>query len=146
MPQKRNVKRLVVGQLQTNCYLVFDERDNQTIIIDPGDDADYITRILTDLELKPTKIIATHGHYDHILGVTELKLAYNLPFLMNKKDEFLLSRQGTSALHFSGLRTGPAPKVDKYLKEGDFLRVGNYKLETTPRVTPQAVSRFILMN
>lgn len=144
MPQKRSVRKLVVGQLQTNCYLVFDEKNSEAIIIDPGDDADYIIRILSDLNLKPAKIIATHGHYDHLLGVAELKLSYNIPFLMHKKDEFLLSRMGTSALHFSGHKTDPAPKVDEYLKEGDILKVGNYKLEIihTPGHTPGSVSLY----
>ncbi len=144
MPQKRNVKKLVVGQLQSNCYLVFDEKSNQATIIDPADDADYIIRILSDLDLKPTKIIATHGHYDHILAVTELKLAYNIPFLMHKKDKFLLSRMETSAFHFSKFKTDPAPKIDKYLKEGDRLKIGNYKLEIlyTPGHTPGSISLY----
>ena len=51
---------LVVGQMQTNCYIVADSGTKETIIIDPGDDADYIIRIITDNKLTPKKIIATH--------------------------------------------------------------------------------------
>ena len=76
-----SVKRLPVGQLQTNCYIV--KEVGKCVIIDPGDDADYIQRIIADENLIPTKIIATHGHFDHILAVYELKLAYNIPFLMS---------------------------------------------------------------
>src|SRR3989344_5632855 len=94
-----SIKRLQVGQLKTNCYLVIE--DDKCVIIDPGDDADYIQRIITDEGVKPIKIIATHGHYDHILAVAELKLAYGVPFLMHKADEFLLARMQSSAKRFS---------------------------------------------
>lgn len=137
-----NVRTLVVGQLKTNCYLVIDS--GKALIIDPGDDADYIQRIISDLEVKPTQIIATHGHYDHILAAGELKLAYNIPFLMHKADEFLLKRMGSSARHFSGLSTDTAPKVDKYLTRSNPVTVGEDKLEVieTPGHTPGSVSLY----
>ena len=62
------VEILVVGQLNTNCYLVFDEDSRQTFIIDPGDDGEYIIRKIHDLDLKPQAILATHGHFDHLFA------------------------------------------------------------------------------
>ena len=142
MPQKRNVKKLVVGQLQTNCYLVFDEKNSEAIIIDPGDGADYIIRILNDLDVKPTKIVATHGHFDHILAVNELKLAYKIPFLMSKKDEVLLKWMRKSCKFFTGFDPGPPPKVDKYLNK--LLEVGDLKFEIieTPGHSPGSISLY----
>ena len=142
MPQKRRVKKLVVGQLQTNCYLVFDEKKSEAIIIDPGDGADYIIRILNDLDVRPTKIVATHGHFDHILAVNELKLAYKIPFLMNKKDEVLLKWMRKSCKFFTGFDPGPPPKVDKYLNK--LLKVGDLKFEIieTPGHSPGSVSLY----
>jgi glyoxylase-like metal-dependent hydrolase (beta-lactamase superfamily II) len=136
------IRRLPVGQLQTNCYLV--SAGEHAIIIDPGDDADYIQRIISDLEVKLTQIIATHAHYDHVLAVTELKLAYKIPFQMHKKDVFLLKRMRSSARHFSGISAGPTPKVDKYLDEGDDLEIGNCKLKIiyTPGHTPGSIALY----
>ncbi len=136
------VHRLPVGQLQTNCYLVIDE--GKTLIIDPGDDADYIQRIMADEDVVPTKIIATHAHYDHVLAITELKLAYKIPFLMHQKDEFLLKDMSSSASYFSGISTDPAPKVDKYLQPGSELRIDNCKLKIihTPGHTPGSISLY----
>jgi len=144
MLPKRSVKKLVVGQLQTNCYLILDEKKGEAVIIDPGDDADYLIRVISDLETKPVKIITTHGHYDHLLAVAELKLAYQIPFLIHQEDQFLLSRAAASASRFSGLKASLVPKIDRYLKEGDCLRIGNCRLEIihTPGHTPGSISLY----
>ena len=136
------IRKLTVGQLQTNCYLVM--TGNEALIIDPGDDADYILRIIADEGIAPTKVIATHGHYDHILAVTELKLAYQIPFLMHKEDEFLLKRMSASAAHFGKIVSDPPPKIDKYLKEGESLKIGNYKLKIVHTLghTPGSISLY----
>ncbi len=118
------VLRLPVGQLATNCYLVIDGKE--TLIIDPGDDADYIQRILNDEEVSLSKIIATHAHYDHILAATELKLAYKIPFMMHQKDEFLLKEMAKSAKYFSNIQTDTAPKVDEYLQDGMYVGIGHW--------------------
>ncbi len=136
------IRRLPVGQLQTNCYLVIE--GEEVLIIDPGDDADYIMRIVTDEDVKPVAIVATHGHYDHVLAVTELKFSYQIPFLMHKKDEFLLRRMRSSAAHFGRIIADPPAKIDKYLKEDISLKIGNYKLKivVTPGHTPGSISLY----
>ncbi len=135
------VKRIIVGSLKSNCYLVIDKNNQECLIIDPGDDADYIMRIIADEELKPTKIIATHGHFDHILAVTELKLAYNIPFLMHKKDEFLLDRMQSSAKMFTGFDSGPSPKVNQYLTGVTPVTIGEnrFRIIETPGHSPGSV-------
>jgi len=137
-----NVKRLIVGQLKTNCYITYDDKSKNAVIIDPGDDGDYIIQIISDLGLMPTKIIATHGHFDHILAATELKLAYNIPFLMHKKDKFLLSRMMDSARHFLRVKTDPPPDVNFYLTEDQQIKIKNLKFEIieTPGHTPGSIS------
>lgn len=96
------IKTLVVGQMATNCYIADD------IIIDPGDDAEYI---ISHLSSKPRMIIATHGHFDHVMAAYALQLAYNLPFYIHEGDIFLLSRMQSSAKHFLKLpHVDPPPK------------------------------------
>jgi glyoxylase-like metal-dependent hydrolase (beta-lactamase superfamily II) len=138
------IRKLITGQLQTNCYLVFTDRSSDVIIIDPGDDADYIMRVIEDIKKTPSKIIATHGHFDHVLAVTELKLAYNIPFLMHKNDEFLLKRLQSTTKHFLGVKTDPAPIVDKYLKKNDEIKIGKniLKIIETPGHTPGGISLY----
>lgn len=136
------VASLQVGQLQTNCYLVWDENDFEAVIIDPGDDGDFIIQKIIDLELHPKFILATHGHFDHVLAVTELKLAFKIPFLMYQADLPILKKAAASAKHFTGIPALSPLPPDKYLHVGDVLQFGQEKLKVmeTPGHTPGGVS------
>ena len=138
------VKTIVVGQLQANCYLIFDSEKKEACIVDPGDDADYITRVIADEKITPTQIIATHGHFDHIMAAAELQLAYNIPFLIHQKDEFLVKRMNETAEHFIGVKAGPSPRISANLEGGKKLSVGKTRIEIieTPGHTPGSISLY----
>ena len=93
-------KTLIVGSLATNCYIVVDQKNAVCAIIDPGDDTDYITQALAELQVKPVSIIATHGHFDHILAAGELQVLYKIPFYIHHKDIFLVERMQESGQFF----------------------------------------------
>jgi len=132
------ILKLPVGQLRANCYIVFDEKTTDSIIIDPGDEADFLIQKILDHELTPRYIVATHAHFDHIQAVNELKLAFDVPFLMHKSDETLLKHYRKSALYFTKVDPGPAPRVDRFLTDQDEIKIENYKLKIihTPGHTP----------
>ena len=136
------VECLVVGQLQTNCYLVWEEETQEGVIIDPGDDAEYILNRVKDLEIKPLFILATHGHFDHVLAVLELRTALKIPFLINEKDLFLLKRAVSSAKFFTGEKEPLKPIVDKFIKENDIIsfgKKGKLKVIDSPGHSPGGV-------
>ena len=60
----------------TNCYLVWSS-DKTAVIIDPGDEGTEIAQRINELQLKPLAILLTHGHFDHMLGVMDLKLIFD---------------------------------------------------------------------
>jgi len=138
------IERLVVGQLKTNCYLAYCSETQEAVIIDPGDDADFIIRKIQDLQLKPKFIIATHGHFDHVLAITELKLIFKIAFLMNKKDLFLIKRADKTAQYFTGAVDVLAIPPDKNLIEGEKIVFGRQKLKVieTPGHTPGSISLY----
>ena len=136
------IEKLIVGQLQTNCYLVWDKVTNEGVIIDPGDDAEYILNRIRDLDIKPLFILATHGHFDHVLAVLELKLVLKTPFLINEKDLFLVERAVQSAKFFTGEKEGLKPFIDKFIKEDDIIsfgKEGKLKVVETPGHSPGGV-------
>jgi hydroxyacylglutathione hydrolase len=141
------IETLVVGQLATNCYLVWEEKNKQTLIIDPGDSADYLSDKILGLGLKPKAIIATHGHFDHVLAALELKLAFKIPFLINKKDTFILKYLAKSAKFWLNLKNEPAnppPEIDQNPKDGTRIKLGKniLKVLATPGHTPGGISLY----
>lgn len=134
-------KALVVGQLATNCYLVWDKNSQKALIIDPGGDSDFIISQVLQLDLKPIKILATHGHFDHILAVNELKMAFDIPFLLSVEDKILLPRMRMVCQHFCQFDPGPAPIPDKLIKDNQIINFGSQVLKTllTPGHTPGGV-------
>lgn len=84
------IQKFVVGELQANCYLVIDEISDNCLIIDPGDEANLISENILRQNLKPVGIVATHGHFDHVMAANELQMAFNIPFYIHSKDEKIL--------------------------------------------------------
>ncbi|MGI5893434.1 MAG: MBL fold metallo-hydrolase [Candidatus Merdivicinus sp.] len=79
-----------VGAIGTNCYLVSSESGN-TAMIDPGAQAEKIISALTEKNLTPKMILLTHGHFDHIGAVEELRKRYQIPVYIHAEDAEMLS-------------------------------------------------------
>lgn len=139
-----DVVTLRVGALESNCYLIIDRKTKETLIIDPGDAADYIESVIEREKFLPRLIIATHGHFDHLLAVTELKLAYKIPFFINKNDLFLVSNMPSSAKHFLNILTDPSPQEDGFLVNGQKIKLGSssFTVLETPGHTPGSISLY----
>lgn len=67
------IGRMVVGPVSTNCYFVYDENTRNTLVIDPGAKGGELYDRLKDNGLDIKAILLTHGHFDHIMGVNEMK-------------------------------------------------------------------------
>ena len=67
------IKTCVLGQVSTNCYLVYDEQTKEGVVIDPADNAPYILNTCSELGINLTAVLLTHGHFDHIMAAEELK-------------------------------------------------------------------------
>ena len=66
------VVSLPLGAYQTNCYVVNSEGSTDAVVIDPGDGAETVLRVLEERGLTLRAILVTHGHLDHIGGVRDL--------------------------------------------------------------------------
>jgi len=139
------VLQFIVGVLDTNCYLVYDETSKDAIVIDPGGEVEEIVHWIDKLGLIPRAIIATHGHFDHVLGVNKLKERYNIAFYMHKND-LEISRISMNWLRIWGLEPPQdAIEPDNLLYEDTQLVFGTITLRIlwTPGHTPGSISIFI---
>lgn len=134
---------LVLGDLETNCYIVWDEKTKQCLIIDPADDGIAISEEIQAKSLKPIGVLVTHAHFDHIMGALDLKLIYNVPFYCSSKDEFLLTRQSNTASHFlkRKIEIPNFEKIDIDLDKIDSINLGDevFLVIKTPGHTPGSV-------
>ena len=124
-----NIERVIVGELDTNCYLV--SEGNVAVVIDPGDEAGKILARLGDRKL--AAILLTHGHFDHIGGVAELKKVTGAPVYMHEADVPMVNDGSKSlSIDFGGSVT--PFEVDKTVNDGDELTFGglNFKVMHTP--------------
>ena len=96
------IKKYSLGELQANCYFLIE--DNSCLIIDPADDASFILEELQRQQLNLIGMLATHGHFDHVMAVGEIQQSINLPLLIHEKDTFLINRLEQTAKHFLGYK------------------------------------------
>lgn len=76
---------LQVGSFEVNCSILAQAK--KALIVDPGQEAKRILKALAKLELSPAAILLTHGHFDHIGGVSEILAEYpKLKVYLGKED------------------------------------------------------------
>lgn len=61
------VEKYPLGMMQTNCYVIYN-KNNEAAVVDPGDEGERLFRTITDKGATVTKVLLTHGHFDHIGG------------------------------------------------------------------------------
>lgn len=134
------IQKFSLGQLQANCYFLIE--GNECLIIDPADEASFILEELQRRRLTLVGILATHGHFDHIMAAGEIQLSLNTPFYIFKEDLFLIERLNETAKYFLGFDPHSlAPKNIKNFHVGEF-KVGSLMLDVifTPGHTPGSCS------
>jgi len=125
---KMQLARLVVGPLQVNCYIVYDEKTKEAIVIDPGDDAQDILHLVNGKGLKVKYVINTHAHFDHVGANELLKKATGAELLIHEGDSNLLGATEKQARMF-GMTAPSSPKADRFVKHGDIVQAGNVSLK-----------------
>ncbi|MBI5408271.1 MAG: MBL fold metallo-hydrolase [Nitrospirae bacterium] len=131
------IKKLVVGPLDENCYVVGDEKTKQAIVIDAGDEPDRVMEIIKDHAFEVTAIICTHAHFDHVGAVGDIKRATGARVLIHRGDDELYGGVKDQAA-FWGYDMNDLPAPDGFVDEGDEINAGDltFRVLHTPGHSP----------
>ena len=97
---KINILKMTLGSMSTNTYLVFDE-DKNGFLVDPGDSADIIKIKVTELGVTVKALILTHGHFDHIGALSDVRKLYDAKvYAMSEEETILTSSENNLSMYF----------------------------------------------
>ncbi len=118
------VEKVVVGGLETNCYILSTGLESQdVVIVDPGADADRILEKVGGRSIKA--VLLTHGHFDHTGALDSFP---GSPIYIHKKDALMLSDTRMNG-GFLVRDDKARPSATEYYQEGDTLHIANLHLE-----------------
>ncbi len=128
-----NIEQIIVGPLESNCFIVSDESKHEALVVDPGAEPDKILRFIEGNKLAVNYIVCTHAHFDHVGAVAAIKEKTEASIVVHKDElDIYAGVKDQGALWGFSIQQPPQP--DKLVEEGTVLRVGG--LEFTVFHTP----------
>jgi hydroxyacylglutathione hydrolase len=126
-----SIKKFTFNPVQENTFIAYDET-GECVIIDAGcyfeNERQELDRFITEKQLKPVRLINTHCHFDHIMGITHCRIKYKLQFEIHS-DEASLVEDAASHGDLFGIPVEAIDAPDAFFKEGDQLTFGNSYLQ-----------------
>jgi hydroxyacylglutathione hydrolase len=134
-------KIIVVGALETNCYLVYCDETRACAVVDPGAEHELIFPVIFEEGLTPVLLINTHGHIDHIGANKDIKDHFGVPLYIHAADNPMLGKPQQLELSlFLGAKD--SPPADHFMTDGEVIPIGKGSLRVlhTPGHSPGSVS------
>lgn len=127
---------LPVGPLEANCYVLWTDPD-QAVVIDPGDEGPRIVSALQSKGLHAALVLNTHGHFDHIGAVEDLRRAFGATYRVHS-EEVAVMQMVPAGVRLFGAVTPVPPAATEFVAHGERLQVGGLELVAihTPGHTP----------
>lgn len=134
-----NIKKIVVGAFEVNCWIVWDE-SKQAIVIDPGADADKIEKAIEENGLSVAAYLLTHGHADHISALADISHKISAEIGIHPNDAKWAFTPQNSIPPFYPQPATPT-KIDRSFEDKQTWQDGdlNYEIIDTPGHTPGGV-------
>ena len=126
------IKTFYFNPLRECCYLAWDDT-RECVIIDPGcygeRELQRMKDFVAEKQLTPVKILLTHGHFDHILGLGAVAQAWQLEVWMHPADQVQMARSGAWCQQL-GLAFQAYTGVLHDIFDGDEITFGHSRLKT----------------
>lgn len=120
-----SVKSAVFGGLQNNCYLITDKDTNKSALVDCTEFSDRMLDFIGNSDLE--YILLTHGHFDHIGGVSEISERFNAKVVISSIDAPMLSSSKLSLAAFCGAVHNNS-YADITVEDNDVIELGNSEI------------------
>ena len=138
------IRTIPLGPIEANTYIVIDEDSGSTAIIDAGDYSKKLLEMLSDEKIRKIEyILLTHGHFDHIDGVPELKKRFpDAKIAIHEADAPCLYDDSLSLARGFGKLFSKKAEADIILHDDDVLSLGNVQIKVihTPGHTAGGVT------
>lgn len=138
------IRTYVLGEVSTNCYLIYNNETKEAVLVDPADNGDYLVEKCRELGVTPKAVLLTHGHFDHIMAVKDVCRAFPCKVYAGQEEDRLLK---DPSLNLSGtLDTEPVSiEADVLVKEGDVLSLIGFEWHVmeTPGHTAGSVCYYV---
>ena len=121
------IKTLPLGAIEANTYILIDEESGSAAIIDAGDCNKKLLEALNDDRIRKIEyILLTHGHFDHIDGVPDIKKHFpDAKIAIHEADAPCLGDDSLSLARGFGRLFSKKVNADIILHDGDSLPFGN---------------------
>ena len=125
-----------------NIYLYYDEQSSEGVLIDSGcseADKDAIAATISENNIKIQAILLTHGHYDHIIAINEMKMLTAAMVCSHETEKEVLENPNLNLSINIGMNLSVTP--EKVFADGDVFQIGECPLKVlhTPGHTPGGV-------
>ena len=134
------LKKMILGPLESNCYIIADERTKEALIVDPGDEPDRIIDFIREEKLQIKYVVCTHAHFDHVGAVSDIKQETGAQIVIHRDEIDIYRSTGDQAILW-GFELEVLPEPDMLVSEGDVLEVGSLKFIVihTPGHSPGSI-------
>lgn len=116
-----------MGPVATNCYLIINLDNNESIIVDPADSPESIYDMVVRSASKPQAILLTHGHFDHICAANEVREHYGIKIYASCDEEKLLASPARNLSNAYGMSLKVT--ADVLHNDGDILELAGLKIK-----------------
>ncbi|MEG0352948.1 MAG: MBL fold metallo-hydrolase [Cellulosilyticaceae bacterium] len=116
------IERMTVGMLQEHTYFIIDEESAKAFIVDPGAEPHRILEKITADGLSVEGILLTHGHFDHIGAVTQIREELGCPVIIHECGKAYISNPDYN-LSSVFAREDVVFEADRYVEHGDMVEI-----------------------